>query len=356
MGRRCALMVNDAGRAELERLSRSGLRAEADRARAVLWSLAGESSAVIGQRLGVRAEQVRRWRGAVARGGVAALRSRPRPGRTPHKREAALAVTREVLSSPAAEGPLWTLTRLAREIEVRSGETISPGHLSVVLRKGARAHRRLVGTAIPGMAEEASGIVPGDGSQGRAEGGVDAFDGAGRGFAQQAFDLGPGRLDRVQIRRVAGQIEVGEVRLVEQGTYGLGLVGAEIVHDQDRIGSGAAQLGQEHLLQPGAEHRAVGGSRDAHGGNDPLRPKRPQDGDAFPMTARCRTGGTLTAGAPGMRADEVGAGSALIDEHKAFHGDARDRLRPEAALLLDRGPVLLARTQGPLFFVSAPDA
>jgi transposase len=139
MVRRCALVMDDAGRAELERLSRSGLRAEADRARAVLWSLAGESSAVIGQRLGVRAEQVRRWRGAVARGGVAALRSRPRPGRTPHKRKAALAVAREVLSSPAAEGPLWTLTRLAREIEVRSGETISPGHLSVVLRKGAIA-------------------------------------------------------------------------------------------------------------------------------------------------------------------------------------------------------------------------
>ena len=139
MGRRCMLVVDESGRAELERLSRSGLRAEADRARAVLWSLAGESSARIGQRLGVRAEQVRRWRGAVARGGVAALRSRPRPGRTPHKRDAALAVAREVLSSPAAEGPLWTLARLAREIEVRSGETISSGHLSVVLRKGAIA-------------------------------------------------------------------------------------------------------------------------------------------------------------------------------------------------------------------------
>ena len=79
MGRGCMLVVNDAGRAALERLSRSGLRAEADRARAVLWSLAGESSAVIGQRLGVRAEQVRRRRGAVARDGVVALRSRPRP-------------------------------------------------------------------------------------------------------------------------------------------------------------------------------------------------------------------------------------------------------------------------------------
>ena len=105
MGRRCALVMDDAGRAELEWLSRSGLRAEADR----------------------------------ARDGVAALRSRPRSGRTPRKRLAALAVAGEVLSGPAADGPLWTLVRLAREIEARSGETISPGHLSVVLRKGAIA-------------------------------------------------------------------------------------------------------------------------------------------------------------------------------------------------------------------------
>jgi transposase len=137
MGRRCMLVVDEAGRAELERLSRSGSRAEADRARAVLWSLAGESSAVIGSRLDVRPEQVRRWRGAMARDGVADLRSRPRPGRTPHKRDAALAVARDVLNRPATDGPLWTLARLAREIEARSGETISSGHLSVVLRKGA---------------------------------------------------------------------------------------------------------------------------------------------------------------------------------------------------------------------------
>jgi transposase len=137
MGRRCMLVVDEAGRAELERLSRSGSRTEADRARAVLWSLAGESSAVIGSRLDVRPEQVRRWRGAMARDGVADLRSRPRPGRTPHKRDAALAVARDVLNRPATDGPLWTLARLAREIEARSGETISSGHLSVVLRKGA---------------------------------------------------------------------------------------------------------------------------------------------------------------------------------------------------------------------------
>jgi transposase len=133
------LVVEATTRAALERLSRSGVRGEADRARAVLWSLAGETSASIAARLGVRPEQVRRWRSWFRQGGATALRARPRPGRTPRKREAALAVAGVVLNGPAADQPLWTLGRLAREIKARTGETISSGHLSVVLRKGAAA-------------------------------------------------------------------------------------------------------------------------------------------------------------------------------------------------------------------------
>src|SRR5205823_1970411 len=90
-------------------------RREADRARAVLWSLDGETSATIAARLGVRAEQVRRWRSAVRSGGVAALRARPRPGRAPSKREAALVVARDLLAAPVADRPVWTLARLAAE-------------------------------------------------------------------------------------------------------------------------------------------------------------------------------------------------------------------------------------------------
>ena len=112
-GGRCALAVDADGRAELERLSRSAVRGEADRARAVPWPLGGETSAATAARLGVRAGQVRRWR--CARGG-------PRD-----------------LAGLAADRPVWTLARLAAEIRVRTGETVSPGHLSVVLRKGAIA-------------------------------------------------------------------------------------------------------------------------------------------------------------------------------------------------------------------------
>src|SRR4051812_23566247 len=139
MGRRCVLTAGKAERAELERLSRSAVRGEADRARAVLWSLAGETSAAIAARLGVRAERVRRGGGAARGGGVGALRPRPGRGRTPRKREAALAVAREVLDGPAADRPVWTLARLAAEVAARTGETISPGHLRAVLRKGGTA-------------------------------------------------------------------------------------------------------------------------------------------------------------------------------------------------------------------------
>src|SRR5918911_4392069 len=139
VGRRDALAVDEAERAELERLSRSAARREADRARAVLWSLDGKTSGTIAARLGVRAEQVRRWRSAVRSGGVAALRARPRPGRTPRKRDAALVVARDLLAAPVADRPVWTLARLAAEVAARTGETISSGHLSVVLRRGATA-------------------------------------------------------------------------------------------------------------------------------------------------------------------------------------------------------------------------
>src|SRR3954463_12822126 len=86
MERQGGLAADEAGRAELERLGRAAARREADRARAVLWSLEGETSPTIAARLGVRAEQGRRWRAAFRRGGGGGARSRPRPGRPPPQR------------------------------------------------------------------------------------------------------------------------------------------------------------------------------------------------------------------------------------------------------------------------------
>src|SRR4051794_41858691 len=102
MDGRGGLAVDEAGRAALERLSRSAARREADRARAVLWSLGDETSTVIATRLGVRAEQVRRWRSAFRRGGGGGPRGRPRPGPAPRQRGGARPRARGARAAPPA--------------------------------------------------------------------------------------------------------------------------------------------------------------------------------------------------------------------------------------------------------------
>jgi transposase len=120
---------------ELEALSRSRDRGEADRARAILLTLAGWTSLQIAEAFGVREDTVRLWRSAFMEGGVAALRKSVAPGPAPVKAACALAVAEEVLSGPVADRPNWTLPRLADEIEKRSGVRISRSRLSVVLRQ-----------------------------------------------------------------------------------------------------------------------------------------------------------------------------------------------------------------------------
>jgi transposase len=119
----------------LEQLSRSPDRAAADRARAIVLSLAGWTSAEIGEAFGVREDTVRDWRSTFMREGLAGLERHPAPGRSPVKAEAALSVARELFAAPVANRANWTLPRLSEEIEQRTGHRISRSRLSVVLRK-----------------------------------------------------------------------------------------------------------------------------------------------------------------------------------------------------------------------------
>jgi transposase len=86
-------------------------------------------------RLGVQADTVRRWRRRFRAGGVAALRSRPKPGKVAWKRPAALAVVQELLAGPIADRPNWTLPRLQREVRERAGIAISTSGLSSIMRQ-----------------------------------------------------------------------------------------------------------------------------------------------------------------------------------------------------------------------------
>jgi transposase len=119
----------------LEALAASRDRGEADRARAVLLTLAGWTSRRIAEAFAVREDTVRLWRSDFMRGGFEALKASIAPGPVPVKTEAALRVITPLLEAPVADRPNWTIPRLIAEIKTREGVTIGRSQLSKALRK-----------------------------------------------------------------------------------------------------------------------------------------------------------------------------------------------------------------------------
>jgi transposase len=135
MAGKTPLSVTQDQRSDLKQLSASANWSEADRARAILLSLGGWTSAEIGEAFGVREDTVRDWRSAFMREGLSGIERHPAPGSPPVKAQAALNVAGELFVSPVANRTNWTLPRLCDEIERRTGQRISHLRLSVVLRK-----------------------------------------------------------------------------------------------------------------------------------------------------------------------------------------------------------------------------
>ena len=132
------LTASEAQRAGLMVLAGSRDRGEADRARAVLLTLAGWTSARIAEAFGVREDTVRLWRSDFMSGGVEAVKATVRRARSV-KSEAALRVALPLLGEPVADRRNWTIPRLRAEIETRAGVRISRSQLSKALRKKSSA-------------------------------------------------------------------------------------------------------------------------------------------------------------------------------------------------------------------------
>ena len=125
----------DEQRVALKAMAGGTDRAGADRARAILLTLAGWTSARIAEAFRVRQDTVRLWRSDFMSGGIDALRASVAPGPVPFKAEAAMRVAEPLLSAPVADRTNWTLARLAEEIARREGVTISRSQLSKTPRK-----------------------------------------------------------------------------------------------------------------------------------------------------------------------------------------------------------------------------
>jgi transposase len=134
-----SLLATEAQRAALTVLAGSRDRGEADRARAVLLTLAGWTSPRIAEAFGVREDTVRLWRSDFMNGGVEALKATVAPGPAPVKSEAALRVALPLLAKPVADRRNWTIPRLRVEIVAREGVRISRSQLSKALRKKSSA-------------------------------------------------------------------------------------------------------------------------------------------------------------------------------------------------------------------------
>ena len=135
MAGKSPVKANEEQRAALEALAASRDRGEADRARAMLLTLKGWTSARIAEVFCVREDTVRFWRGDFARGGVEAIKASVYGGPPPVKSEAALRVVTPLLEAPVADRPNWTIPRLIAEIQRQERVTIGPSQLSKALRK-----------------------------------------------------------------------------------------------------------------------------------------------------------------------------------------------------------------------------
>jgi transposase len=113
---RSPLSATNDQRVALTALAGSRDRGEADRARAVLLTLAGWTSPRIAEAFGVREDTVRLWRSDFMRDGTSALKARVAPGPAPVKSEAALRVATPLLEAPVADRRNWTISRLRAEI------------------------------------------------------------------------------------------------------------------------------------------------------------------------------------------------------------------------------------------------
>ena len=116
-------------------LSRSRLRRDAVRARAILLSLDGFTSPEIALILDTCPSVVREWRGRYARGGLEALRYHKPRGRDGSAGRQAITLAKEILNADAAHDQQWTLGRLRAEVIRRGGPALSQSRLAKLLKK-----------------------------------------------------------------------------------------------------------------------------------------------------------------------------------------------------------------------------
>lgn len=115
----------------------SAAELEARRLRAVDLLRDGKSNTEVARLIGVDVSSVKRWKRALAQGGVAALAAKPNRGRPPRltleQKKALSSLVRAGARAAGFRTDLWTCGRVAQAIRDRFGVTYHPDHVGRIL-------------------------------------------------------------------------------------------------------------------------------------------------------------------------------------------------------------------------------
>ena len=156
------------------------------------------------------------------------------------------------------------------------------------------------------------------------------------------FELGEELLDRVQIGRVFRQVEEPGAGGTDGATHGIGLVRAEIVHDDDVA---VSQGRDQNLLDVEKEGFAVDRPLDEPRRGDAIVAQSGHEGHGLPAAVRHLGFDALTARRPAPQRRHVGFGPGLIDEYQPGGVDPLPILGPLRPAAGHVGAILLGGNQ-----------
>ena len=169
-------------------------------------------------------------------------------------------------------------------------------------------------------------------------------------FRSKSLELGEDLLDRIEVRGVFGQKHEARPDVSDRSSYGLCLVGAEVVEDDD-----VARLEgrNEELFNIGAEALAVDGPVEQAGRIDAVVAQGGEESRGLAAAMRNLVDEPLAFRRPAAQAGHVGFRPRLVDEHQSPGIDKALIGPPTRATAAYVRAVLLARDKR-LFLTATP--
>jgi len=160
------------------------------------------------------------------------------------------------------------------------------------------------------------------------------------GHSHPVFDLGKDLFDRIEVGRVRRQEPQSCAGRVDDPADSCGLVGAEIVHDDDVAGP---EGGQEDLLDIGSERRCVDRAVEDAGRGQAVAAQGPEEGHGAPVAMWGMAMQALAAWTPTPHRGHIGLDPGLVDEDQVLRVEPG---LPALPALTPSGDVLSGLFQG----------